>query len=263
MGFGFGTDIASSLLAGKPSIPNWGTVDLGQQQTKAINENTASLPALEGEASNVNSFNSQQLMSTLGQAIPGFEGLSEGISNNIDSMLKGELPADVQSNIQDSAAARSLTGGFGGSGLAGNLTARDLGLNSLDLTQQGISSAQKWIGQMAQITTPQLFNVQSMFVTPQQQFEDTFQNQTAQFQDQYAQDQNNWQHSLGVAAGQDIQDTASTTMSLVSSFLGGGGGMKIPKMQQQQQQQQTGDDTDSDNSDDGSGFSGGGGAFGD
>lgn len=222
MGAGFGTDIISSALAGKPTIPAWGTIDLGQQQTKAINQNAASVPALEGIAGNVNSFNADQIQKVLGQFILGFTGMSSDVSTKIDSFLKGEIPADVSNQVQDNAAARSLTGGFGGSGLSGNLTARDLGLTSLNLIDKGISSAESWIGKMASIVQPTMFNVASMFVTPQQQFEDTFQNQEAQFQRDYTSNMNDWQHSLGYAAGQDVQDTAATVISIASSMLGGG-----------------------------------------
>lgn len=224
MGFGFGTDIIGGLIAGKPSIPAWKTIDLGEQQTKAIQENQNSLPALENLASNTNSFNMEQLQSMLKSIIPGYDAITAGVSKDITSMVSGEIPADVSNAVQNSAAARALTGGFGGSGISGNLTARDLGLTSLDIMGKGISSAESWLSTVSNIASPQMFNMTSMFVTPQQQFQDTMENQTQQFQRDYVSNLNDYQHSLGVYAANDIQDSFSTAMSLVGSFMGGMGG---------------------------------------
>lgn len=224
MGFGFGSDILGSLIAGKPSIPAWKTIDLGEQQTKAIAENTAALPALENLTTQTNTFNMQQLQSMLKSIIPGYDSITQGVSKDISSMVSGEIPTDVGNAVQNSAAARALTGGFGGSGLSGNLTARDLGLTSLDIMGKGISSAEAWLSTVSNISSPAMFNMSSMFVSPQQQFQDTMENQTQQFQRDYVSNLNDYQHSLGVAAAQDIQDSFSTAMSLFGSFMGGMGG---------------------------------------
>lgn len=223
---GFGADLIGGLIQGKPTIPAWQPVDLGKSQSQAIASNTASLPALETLGSQINNFNQQQLTALLQQTIPGYTALTTDASKNIDAMLKGDIPTDVAAAVQDSAAARSLTGGFGGSGLSGNLTARDLGLTSLDLINRGISTAQNWLSTMASIATSKQFDVTSMFITPQQQFQDTLENQTMQFQRDYVSNLNDWQHSFGYLAGKDIEGTVSTIESLASSFLGGalGGG---------------------------------------
>lgn len=197
-------DLLTNLLAGKPNIPTWNTVDLGQQQTKAVTQNQNSLPALETLAGGVNTFNLSQLSQALQTMIPGYDALTKGASANIESELAGKIPQDVSDALQNSDAAKALTGGFGGSAMAGDLTARDLGLTSLQLTQQGTSAAQSWITSMGQLTQPSLFNLTSMFVTPQQQFADTMENQGAQFQRDYVSNMNDWQHSEGAAAAGDI-----------------------------------------------------------
>jgi hypothetical protein len=219
---GFGLDIISNALAGKPSIPAWNTIDLGQQQTKAISENTASLPGLENLATQSNTFSLQQLQSMLTSIIPGYSDITAGVSKDISSMVSGQIPTDVSNQVQDNAAAKSLTGGFGGSGLSGNLTARDLGLTSLNLMGEGISSAESWLSTVSSIASPQMFNMSSMFVTPQQQFTDTMENQTQQFQRDYVSNLNDWQHSLGYAAGQDVMNTGNTLLSMFSGIMGGG-----------------------------------------
>lgn len=247
---GFGTDLIPGLIAGKPVIPAWNTVDLGQQQTKAISENQNSLPSLETLASGTNTFNLQQLTQALQTMIPGYDALTKGAASNIESELAGKIPQDVSDAIQNSDAAKALTGGFGGSSFGGNLTARDLGLTSLQLTQQGTSAAQSWITSMGQLTQPSLFNLTSMFVTPQQQFEDTMSNQEMQFQRDYVSNMNDYQHSFKKLLADDVQGTANTLLSMFggSMFGGmGGGSTKAPN------------DTDSGQNP----FAGGGGAMGD
>lgn len=223
---GFGVDIFTNLIGGKPSIPAWNTVSLGQSQTQAINENTASLPALENLSSQTNQFNVDQIQKMLKQVIPGYQDITSSVSGTIQSLLKGEVPTDVANTLQSSDAAKALTGGFGGSGIAGNLFAKDLGLTSLDLVTKGLSTAQSWLSTMANINQPGMFNLSSMFVSPQQQFQDTFQNQEAQFQRDYASNMNDFAYSFRQAAAKDFNSTANTVLSLAESYLGGGmGGM--------------------------------------
>lgn len=216
----------TNLIGGKPTIPAWNTIDLGEQQKKAISQNLDSLPGLENLASQTNQFGADQIQKLLEQVIPGYSAITTSESNNIQSLLKGEIPTDVSNAVQDSDAAKGLTGGFGGTGLSGKLTARDLGLTSLELTGKGLSSAESWIGQMDTISRPSRFNLASMFVTPQQQFQDTFQNQEAAFQRDYASNMNDFNYSFRQAAAKDFNSTANTVLSLAESYMGGmaGGG---------------------------------------
>lgn len=225
-GIGFGTDIIGSELAGKPTIPQFIPTDLAAEQGKAITENINALPQAESLANSTNQFNINQIQSMLAQVIPGYASMTAGVSKNINDELSGKIPQDVSQQIQSSAASRAIGGGFAGSGMHGNLVARDLGLTSLNLTQQGINSAQSWLTTMNNINSPGMFNMASMFVTPAQQAAVTTANNAGQFQRDYASNMNDWQHSLGFAAGQDVMDTGSTVMSLLSSFMGGMGGGK-------------------------------------
>ena len=56
------------------------------------------------------------------------------------SQLAGEIPDDVVAELERQAAEQSLGAGFQGEA-ATNLVARDLGLTSLDIQQQGIANA--------------------------------------------------------------------------------------------------------------------------
>ena len=233
-----GSGLVAGLVAGTPQVPSWTNINLDQQQTNAIAANQASLPSLEGMASNINLFNQGQLTQLFNNVMPGWSNMSQTATGNIASELQGKVPTDVSNAIQSSDAAQALTGGFGGSGLSGNKTARDLGLTSLNLIQQGQSSLQSWTSMIDQMFTPGQFNVSSMFVTPQQEFQDTFANQESKWNVDWLKNQVNWSGSFGELLGNEINTTSQQFNGLMSSIVskyagsmaggmggGGGGGM--------------------------------------
>lgn len=74
--------------------------------------------------------------------LPG-EALLQQAQDVTSQMLQGEIPEDVQAQVEQISAERAIQGGFGfgDSQAARNLVARDLGLTSLDITNQGIQHA--------------------------------------------------------------------------------------------------------------------------
>lgn len=218
--------IAANALRGKPDMPSYNALDPQQEQKKAVEGNTAALPGIEKLASGVNAFNQQQIQKMLESSIPMYNSLKSGISSNIDSMMKGNLPKDVQDQIQNSAAARSMGSGVAGSGMGRNLVARDLGLNSLDLTQKGLSSAENWIKTMSSIEQPGMFNVSSMFLTPQQQWGMDTQERDNAFQYNWNKNLMDWQTSNKYAGANAIQGIGSTLDSAIGSYTGSYAGAK-------------------------------------
>jgi hypothetical protein len=80
----------------------------------------------------------------LAEADPRALELSQIADNNAAAMMSGQISADMQANVARSSAMRALQGGFGASGEMGRgLTARDLGLTSLDLQQRGFDDFQR------------------------------------------------------------------------------------------------------------------------
>jgi len=211
-------------------MPAFNQIDPGTEQTKAIAGNQASLAGVEQLASGVNTFNQQQIDQMLSSAIPGFQGLKSDVSGSIDSMVKGQIPGDVSASIMRTDAARGMGLGVGGGGtsMGRNLVARDLGLTSLDLTQKGIDSAQSWMKTVASIEQPGMFNVSSMFLTPEQTMQQDTGERNAKFQHDWNSNMIDWQTSPGYLAGQDIQSTVDSVVSMAGSAAGasgGGGGM--------------------------------------
>lgn len=84
-----------------------------------------------------NAFARAQLLESLGIQVPGYKEAQAKRTENALALLRGELPPDVAAQVQRQSAGRALTGGYAGSQMARNLTARDLGRTSLALQQAG------------------------------------------------------------------------------------------------------------------------------
>ena len=222
-------DLVKGALGGfpeKPRVPIWADITLAEEQQKAIEANQKALPGAEELASGVNSFNQQQISQMLRFAIPNYDSLTKTASGNIESLLRGEIPKDVQDRLQISDAAKALGGGYSGSGMHGNLLARDLGLTSLSLTEQGLGSAESWIRTMASLYEPGMMNVTSMFVTPQQMFQDTYQNQSTKWNVQWLRNQlKALPDPYDAAIASDVGSITDSFASALSAYVGGMGGV--------------------------------------
>ncbi len=132
------------------------------------------LPGVQGFATAQNQGANQAYQQELYSTLPGLQGNLAQFGSNTAALLNGQIPADVQTQVQNSAAFQSLAGGFGGSNMAHALTARDLGQTSLSLQQQGAQN----LGQQASfaqalnpsnITPSQLFYSPSTILSSDQQ----------------------------------------------------------------------------------------------
>lgn len=148
--------------SGKDKVPPLLPIDIDQVQRDAVTANQNILPGAEAIGRQVNAFNRDELEAMYSQALPGYEQIKANIGRNAASLTAGEIPQDVQDAVLRNSAVRALNGGYGGYGMARNLTARDLGLTSLDLMGKGQESAQRW---MESAKTP-TFDVTSMFISP-------------------------------------------------------------------------------------------------
>lgn len=179
-----GTSLLGGLLSkgSKPKIPELKPIDFAAEQKQAIQQNLAALEPATELAKKTTAAEQSQLEAQLRRAIPGYDQMVQQASQNIGAALKGELPTDVQQQIQRSTAGRALAGGFGGgSGFGRALTARDLGLTSLQLQNQGLAQAQNFIQQQRAFGMVQPFSVSSMFITPAQRVGAMQQQQQAQY----------------------------------------------------------------------------------
>lgn len=119
------------------------------------------IPQLANLTGSVNTAYQNQLYKTT----PSLKGNLDQFGANTSSLLNGQIPQDVQEAIQRSSAQSGIAGGTGGAQINKNLTARDFGLTSLNLINQGGSNLNAQVGQ-SQALNP--MNVASTVFTPQQ-----------------------------------------------------------------------------------------------
>lgn len=222
-----GAGLFAGLISGSPSVPKFNEIDPQKEQKAAIEGNIDALPEAQKLAGGVNAFNQEQLLKMASASIPQFDALKSQGTNNLMSWLKGEIPADVSDAIMRSTAGKSLAGGFAGGGMARNLTARDLGLTSLDIMGKGMTTAQSWMQTMNSLTTPGLFNVGSMFLSPETQIQHKVNERNTKFQRDWTKNVIDWQSSPGYLIGNEINQGSAQMNTMIGSAAGsvaGGGG---------------------------------------
>lgn len=207
----------------KPEVPTLKDINVNQVQKDTVGGNLANFGDIAKLATSVNLFNQDQLNALIDRALPGAR---EQIASNIGSQLRGEVPKDVANAITTYNASRGLGALTSGSGFQNSVTARDLGLTSLNLIDKGLSSAESWLQRAA---APQM-DVTSMFFTPQQRLAFEQQQQGAQFQrDLMAAQVKAAPDPATAALGKEIDrffnTAASVGMMAAGGGMGGGGGM--------------------------------------
>jgi hypothetical protein len=214
----------TDVFGEKPTVPPWKNISLAQQQLASLQGNIAAMPDITKLGDLYQSYLTDQ-MNTL---LPGYSDLlksgAASAQQELDlskSLLSGQIPQDVQDLVQRNSAYGAMQGGFAGSQMSGNLTARNLGLTSLDLMGQGANmaaqggnAAQRWAG----LASNQVMNPGAFYTNPQQMFQDTMQNQTMKW--------NRDMMAANVAAAPDpaAKGISDTIINLIGAYLGKGGG---------------------------------------
>lgn len=218
------------VFGAKPQVAPYTPTLLGPEQLLALQNNIKAFP----DITQLGNLYEQYMMSAFDKAIPGFSdmlaqggALTQEMMGQIDPLLKGQIPQDVQDQIQRTSAYQSLMGGTAGSPMAGALTARDLGTTSLGLIGEGANllglagnAAQRWAG----LASGMIMSPSGMMITPQQQAQMDMQNRL------YEQATKQFQYNVNAAPDPALQAlnqwVEQVGGSVVSSYLGGGmGGM--------------------------------------
>jgi hypothetical protein len=173
----------SAMSAGRRArIPNIARVDTNREQQEAIRQNIASIESATELSRKATEADQATLEAQLRRAIPGYDQLVQQASSNIGASLRGELSPEVTSQVQRSTAGRALMSGAGASsGFGRALTARDLGLTSLNLQQQGLNQAMGFIQSQRATGMVQPMSVASMFVSPTQRINLALQENSMQY----------------------------------------------------------------------------------
>lgn len=170
MGMGIGSSFFGQGSKVKLTAPNEPV--LQKEYPKYMEFAKSQLPAATELTGGINQANLDQLTSMWKKIAPEYQSMTAGITKNLLSELKGEIPKDVQESILASTAAQAAGGGYGfGGSMKTNLSARDLGLTSYNIAQQGINSTMQWLGQLKSNFMPQQQFVQSFIPDPMQQYQ--------------------------------------------------------------------------------------------
>ena len=171
-----------SIFGSKPETIPYTPTDLGASELQAIMDNIDAWPQIENlgglfENYMLNAFDTSgfDLGSILRQG--GMETQTE--LSQADPLLHGKIPQDVIDQIQRSSAFTNLLSGSSGSPMGEANTARNLGLTSLDLINQGaglVSSAGQSARTFGGLASGLIMSPSGMMVTPQQQAALTMQN---------------------------------------------------------------------------------------
>ncbi|MEI7452751.1 MAG: hypothetical protein WCK04_00815 [Actinomycetes bacterium] len=218
----------AAMSAGKKvKVPQFQRVNTENEQEAAIKQNIASLQSGSELATKTTASEQTLLESQLRRAIPGYDQLISQAGKNIGSNLRGEISTDVQSQLQRSAAGRALSGGFGaGSGVGRNLSARDFGLTSMQIQNQGLQQAQSFIQQQRMFGMVQPFSTSSMFISPTQRINLSLQENQFQFNRDMAAAQVAAQPDPMMAAiGGSLSNIGGMAFGgVMGGMMGGGGG---------------------------------------
>lgn len=212
-GIGAGISTLGNLMKKKVNAPAFIPINTAEEAQRATAANLGVLGQAEQLAEQVNVGAQERLLQSLKAAIPGFEEMVGKTSENIQANLAGQIPEDVQRAIQRSTAARAVSGGFAGSEFGRNLTARDLGLTSLQLMNQGVQQSNQFLANARQNLTAPQFDVSNMFISPAQQLAVTAQNRANQYNQDWLQRQlsasQSWQTIVGGGLNQFGQSLGS------------------------------------------------------
>lgn len=124
-------DRGEEIFGRKPEVAGYKPTDLGEEAGRAVSANLRNMP---------------EIQALLEKILPGYgEMVAQGSKNTL-SMLRGEIPKDVEAYLRRSSAGKALQNGYAGSPMSKALTARDFGRTSLDLMGEGTNAAARWAG---------------------------------------------------------------------------------------------------------------------
>ena len=220
---GAGISTLGNLMKKKVNAPGYTPISTAEEAQRATAANLSVLGQAEELASKVNVGAQERLLQSLQAAIPGYESMVGQTAANIQANLEGRVPEDVQRALARAGASKAVSGGFSGTQFGRNLTARDLGLTSLQLMNQGVQQSNQFLANARQNLTAPQFDVSNMFISPAQQLAVTAQNRANQYNAEWLQRQlsaaQSWQTIVGSGLNQFGQSLGS-----MGSFPGLGGG---------------------------------------
>lgn len=152
---------------GQPGAGPYGSVpqvpDPTTSQSKAIGGNVKNLGNLGNLTTSLNTTIAKNAALPYQLNLPNYGAMTGQSSNNILSLLKGQVPPDVANQIAQMAAERGVATGSIGSPNSNTALLRALGLTSLGLQQQGEGEL---TGAIGRTPTGKQFDPTTFLTTP-------------------------------------------------------------------------------------------------
>ena len=156
-------------VAGRKVQPaQYDPISIRESQQTAIGSNSSNLADILGLVGQTNQATIQNDLQRVNQLFPDFQQTLGNLSSSAASLSAGQLPFD---RIQDIVSGRQTSAGnLGIPGGAGPASLRDLGLSSLDATNQGQSLFQSILQAADQFVSPvsRQTAAPQFFVSPQE-----------------------------------------------------------------------------------------------
>jgi len=220
-GIGAALGIGGSLLKKKPKIPKYKPVNQQAEQEAAIAANMASF----GKASELADMTAQadqdRLDSILARTLPNYRELISGAGSAVQDMIAGRLPNQDQQMLMRRSAERGAGLGIANTGAGRNLTARDLGLSSLQMTQAGLGAFNQLSSNVRGNFTVNPMSAASMYVSPSQRIANSMQENQMRYNALVAKRQSDAANSFQSRLGAGLSGIGGMMMG--SAMMGGGG----------------------------------------
>ena len=220
-GIGAALGIGGSLLKKKPKIPTYTPVNQQAEQEAAIAGNLASF----GKASELADMTAQadqdRLDSILARTLPNYRELISGAGSAVQDMIAGRLPNQDQQMLMRRSAERGAGLGIANTGAGRNLTARDLGLSSLQMTQAGLGAFNQLSSNVRGNFTVNPMSTTSMYVSPAQRISNAIQENQFRYQALVGKRQSDAANSFQSRLGAGLSSVGGMMMG--SAMMGGGG----------------------------------------
>lgn len=210
--------VIGQFLEEEPKIPKLKPINVGQVQQQTIAGNTAAMPAATAFAGKVDQSNLDRWLKGIKFAMPGFEEIRSTVSNNILSMVRGEVPLEDRNMQLLKDTAWSYGSGVSGSGFDAARKARNFGLQMMDVQERGQNAFASW---MKALDAPSPIDMSQMFLTATQGIDYAYREREQQFQRDYVANVTSAQYSLGSRGARAADNVADAVISILGSYLGG------------------------------------------
>lgn len=127
-------------------------VDAAKESKKALDYNLSNMGVYTDMAARLTSADTTARLNQLDTINPGWRDERDQAGAVNESWMRGEVSKDVQDVIGRTAAFQSvMSGGYGNGSNTRALSARDLGMTSVDLQMKGQENSRQWQSLMGQL----------------------------------------------------------------------------------------------------------------